>query len=305
MKSDSKKLIDILRITLYYAIATFFAIKFFEIFSDLGTFSFYTNVLITDVIATIIIFCFSCIKKNASVYDPYWSVQPIVILSCFLFGPNREKHSFLPIYLFCIICFWGIRLTVNWAYTFKNLQTQDWRYTMLKEKTKKFYPIVNFFGIHLVPTLIVYACTLPALYALQNNWEKCNIGCIIFGAISICAVILQGISDYQMHKFRKEKAQNPETTPQFIRNGLWKYSRHPNYLGEIIMWWGIALAVVCVVPHQWYLIIGAFINTCLFLFISIPMADNRQSQKQGFDEYKKQTRMLLPIAVNKKSEKSN
>ena len=108
-----------------------------------------------------------------------------------------------------------------------------------------------------------------------------------------------------MHKFRQEKAQNPETTPQFIRNGLWKYSRHPNYLGEIIMWWGIALSVVCAVPERWYLIAGAFINTCLFLFISIPMADNRQSQKQGFDEYKKQTRMLLPIAVNKKSEKSN
>jgi steroid 5-alpha reductase family enzyme len=61
------------------------------------------------------------------------------------------------------------------------------------------------------------------------------------------------------------------------------------------MWWGISLSVVCAIPERWYLIAGAFINTCLFLFISIPMADNRQSQKQGFDEYKKQTRMLLPI----------
>ena len=109
MKSDSKKTIDILRITLYYAIATFFAIKFFEIFSDLGTFSFYIDVLITDVIATIIIFCFSCIKSNASVYDPYWSVQPIVILSCLFLGADvlfSEKPSYLAIYLFCIICFW-------------------------------------------------------------------------------------------------------------------------------------------------------------------------------------------------------
>ena len=263
---------------------------------------FYWRLLVADVIATIITFVFSVIFKNASVYDPYWSVQPPVILVAFAVG---KQITPLRILLLVAVLFWAIRLTANWAYTFKGLDHQDWRYTMLKEKTKKFYPFVNFFGIHLVPTLIVYACTIPAIYALQNNWEKCNIGCIIFGAISICAVILQGISDYQMHKFRKEKAQNPETTPQFIRNGLWKYSRHPNYLGEIIMWWGIALAVVCVVPHQWYLIIGAFINTCLFLFISIPMADNRQSQKQGFDEYKKQTRMLLPIAVNKKSEKSN
>ena len=308
MKSDSKKLIDILRITLYYAIATFFAVKLFKFFSDSKIFSFYINILVVDIIATFIIFCFSCIKKNASVYDPYWSVQPIVILSCLFLGANSylgTSPSYLAIYLFCIICFWGIRLTVNWAYTFKNLKSQDWRYTMLKEKTKKFYPFVNFFGIHLVPTLIVYACTIPAIYAINIPLAKLNVYSIIFGAISICAVILQGISDYQMHKFRKEKASNPETTPQFIRNGLWKYSRHPNYLGEIIMWWGISLSVVSAVPERWYLIAGAFINTCLFLFISIPMADKRQSQKQGFDEYKKQTRMLLPIAVNKKSEKSN
>lgn len=298
MKDNSKKIIDILRIIIYYAIATFFAIKLFNIFYDFKIFPLYINVLIADITATFIIFCFSCIKRNASVYDPYWSVQPIVILSCLFFGVNAyfsKKPSYLAIYLFCIICFWGIRLTLNWAYTFQNLKSQDWRYTMLKEKTKKFYPLVNFFGIHLIPTLIVYACTIPAIYAINIPLAKLNVYSIIFGAISICAVILQGISDYQMHKFRKEKASNPETTSQFIRNGLWKYSRHPNYLGEIIMWWGISLSVLCVVPERWYLIAGAFVNTCLFLFISIPMADKRQSQKPGFDEYKKQTRMLLPI----------
>ena len=88
MKSDSKKLIDILRITLYYAIATFFAVKLFKFFSDSKIFSFYINILVVDIIATIIIFCFSCIKKNASIYDPYWSVQPIVILSCLFLGAN-------------------------------------------------------------------------------------------------------------------------------------------------------------------------------------------------------------------------
>ena len=61
------------------------------------------------------------------------------------------------------------------------------------------------------------------------------------------------------------------------------------------MWWGIALAVVFAFPRCWFLVAGAFVNNCLFLFISIPMADKRQSKKIGFDEYKKQTRMLLPI----------
>ena len=92
-----------------------------------------------------------------------------------------------------------------------------------------------------------------------------------------------------MHKFRK----NRDGT--FIRRGLWKYSRHPNYLGEILMWWGIGLSVVCATPNAWYLLAGAIANTVLFLAVSIPLAEGRQSQKDGFAEYKKQTRMLLPI----------
>ena len=107
--------------------------------------------------------------------------------------------------------------------------------------------------------------------------------------MSIGAATMQGIADYEMHKFRKNRNST------FIRNGLWKYSRHPNYLGEILMWWGVALSVICAAPNAWYLTIGALANTVLFFAVSIPLADGRQSTKEGFAEYKQQTRMLLPI----------
>jgi steroid 5-alpha reductase family enzyme len=116
-----------------------------------------------------------------------------------------------------------------------------------------------------------------------------NVGSVAFFALSMLAVLLQGTADVQMHKFRKKK------TGGFIRDGLWKYSRHPNYLGEICMWWGVGLSAVILMPTKWYLLLGAVLNTLLFLCISIPMADKRQSKKDGFAEYKKQTRMLLPI----------
>ena len=159
---------------------------------------------------------------------------------------------------------------------------------MLHEKTGKFYPVINFVGIHMVPTLVVYGCILPAVYALREGLEV-NAVSVVFLCISLCAAIMQGIADIQMHKFRKNR------TGTFNRNGLWKYSRHPNYLGEITMWWGVALAVICVYPAAWYLCAGAVANTVLFLAVSIPMADNRQARKEGFAEYKAQTRMLLPI----------
>lgn len=243
------------------------------------------NLLIADTVATIVCFIFSVIFKNSSVYDPYWSVAPIVILIGFAIANGLNA---LGIVLLIAICYWGLRLTVNWAYTFKGLTHQDWRYTMLCEKTGKFYPIINFIGIHYVPTLVVYGCVLPAVLAIENKPEI-NALSIIFACVSVAAATMQGIADIQMHKYRKNR-----TTP-FIRKGLWHNSRHPNYLGEILMWWGIGLSVVCAMPNMWYLIFGAMANTVLFLFVSIPLADGKQSKKEGFSEYKAQTRALLPI----------
>lgn len=271
------KVTSILIIAVIYVLATIVGVI---TFNNLD-FDWMINLLIADVVATIVVFIFSLVFKNASVYDPYWSVQPIVILALLV-----DEINLTVILTLAVVFLWAVRLTVNWAYTFKNMYHQDWRYTMLKEKTKKFYPVINLLGIHLVPTLIVYGCTLPAAYLVVSAHQP-GFG-LAFYLISLIAVILELVSDIQMHKYRKNR-----TTP-FIRNGLWKYSRHPNYLGEILMWWGVAL-VALALTDMWLAIGGAVLNTLLFLFVSIPMADKRQSQKEGFLDYKKQTRMLLPL----------
>ena len=245
-------------------------------------FDFWLSLLVADIAATASTFLFSLIFGNASVYDPYWSVQPPVILAAFAMGRTLTPFGVL---LLSVVTFWGIRLTANWAYTFKSLCHQDWRYTMLKEKTGAFYPVINFVGIHMVPTLVVYGCVLPAVYAIRAELPV-SVPSILFLALSLGAAVMQGIADVEMHKFRKKRSGT------FIRTGLWKHSRHPNYLGEILMWWGVGLSVVCAAPDAWYLLAGALANTVLFFTVSIPMADARQSRKDGFAEYKKQTRML-------------
>lgn len=248
-------------------------------------FEWWLSLLIADVAATVVTFTFSVIFKNASVYDPYWSMQPPIILLAVAAG---RQLTALGVLLIAVVLFWGIRLTANWAYTFTDLEHQDWRYTMLKKNTGIFYPVINFVGIHMVPTLVVYACVLPAVYALREGIAGNPISVICL-CISLAAASMQGVADIEMHKFRKNR------NGQFIRDGLWKYSRHPNYLGEILMWWGVALAVAVAAPNTWHLTLGAISNTVLFFTVSIPMADDRQSQKEGFDEYKSQTRMLLPL----------
>ncbi len=268
-------------IAIIYVLAIITGIVVYKILS----FDWWLNLLLADVAATILTFIFSLILKNSSVYDAYWSVQPMVIIVGLSIG---KSLGLLQILLLIAVFYWGLRLTVNWAYNFTDFQYQDWRYVMLKEKTGHFYPVINFIGIHMVPTVVVYFCTIPAAYAIMNGLSV-NIGSIIFILVSISAATLQGIADIQMHKYRKNR------TTTFNRNGLWKYSRHPNYLGEILMWWGIGFAVVVTNFELWWLLLGPLLNTILFLSTSIPLAEKRQSRKPGFEEYKKETRYLLPF----------
>ena len=142
-----------------------------------------------------------------------------------------------------------------------------------------------------MPTLIVFACIAPAVFVIiQAPGFSLMILPGLF--LSLLGLSLEAIADHQMSDFRKTN----QGRKAIIREGLWKYSRHPNYLGEILMWWGVYLVCLAVDPSTWMLGLGAFLNTALFLFISIPLSEKRLAEyKEGFFEYQRQTRMLLPI----------
>ena len=246
------------------------------------------NLLIADVAATIYVFIASIVFRTASVYDPYWSVQTIIIylLLQFKYGFNLGNSLVLA-----FLAFWAIRLTVNFIKTFNDISYVDWRYKMLEQKSKKLYPLISLFGIHLFPTLIVFAASIPlfsyVIYQIEFSYLN-----LIGLAIMLLGTLLELISDIDMHKFKANRKDRSE----IINVGLWKYSRHPNYLGEILFWFGAALTLI--IPHfeYWYLATGAILNYLMFLFISIPMAENNMKKyKPGFDEYKKRVRMLLPF----------
>lgn len=261
-----------------YAAAIAFGIFLYRVLPG----AYWLKLLLADIVSTVFVFGCSTIFRNASVYDPYWSVQPIVILAGFAL-----MYGLTPIgaALLIVVAIWGVRLTANWAYTFRGLAYQDWRYTMLREKTGALYPVVNLLGIHLFPTLVVWCVTLPAVVVIVRGVPFSPLS--LFGLVlSLAATALQGISDLQLHRFRKNNGAG------FIREGFWKHSRHPNYLGEILMWWGVAFASIASLHGVFSLLLGAVLNTLMFLFISIPMADRHQARKPGFDAYKAETHAL-------------
>ena len=291
MRNNKKTSLVILLLT--YVIAAIVAIMTFQL---VPSSQLWIKVLIADVVATIVVYCIGCLFQNASIYDPYWSVAPpFVMVALMIF---KMDDSWGTILVFFVVTLWAVRLTYNWFVTFQNLNHQDWRYDMLQEKSGKLYPLVNFLGIHLFPTLIVYGCLLPIILFIDGGFGSTvfrSLGqtmLMILGcSLSVVAISMQFISDAQMQKFRR----NPDNKNKYITSGLWKHSRHPNYLGEILMWWGIFLAIGLM--NHVFLFIGPCLNTLMFLFISIPMAENRlRGYKEGYDEYVMRTRILLPFA---------
>ena len=240
---------------------------------------------LADVVATVVVWGFGIFYKNVSVYDPYWSVAPPVMFTVWAF----YKSTFtLPVVLLLIaVWYWGIRLTGNWAFTFKGLAHEDWRYTRYRETQSPFiFHVINFFGLNMMPTVLVFAAMLPG-FGLFESTEAANMLTWLGFAICISAATLQLVADTQIHRFRENHPG------QYCFVGLWKHGRHPNYLGEISMWWGVWTMYASIYGFDW-LIITPIAMTALFLFISIPMMERRQLQnKPGYAEYRKKTRMLI------------
>ena len=94
------------------------------------------KLLIADIGATVIVYLGSVIFDNASIYDPYWSVAPMVLVLAFMFLTNII--NFYTILIVVLVEIWGLRLTVSCLRRFKNLNHQDWRYTYYKKNTQKF-----------------------------------------------------------------------------------------------------------------------------------------------------------------------
>ena len=247
-------------------------------------------IFICDVISTIVIWFIGVLINTASIYDPYWSVQTPIIIICLLIKYQNLNVGNL-IYLELIL-FWGIRLTYNYTKTFHDISYIDWRYKQIKEKTGKLYQVVNLLGICLVPTIIVYAASIPSFLFVIDNLKFEYIQIIGYTVILI-SVFIEMKADIDLHEFKKIRNDRNE----IIRIGLWKYSRHPNYFGEICFWYGVAMVYVfCDFTKNWYYIFGAVLDNALFLGISIPLAEkNLKTYKDGYDEYKKNTSMLIPI----------
>jgi steroid 5-alpha reductase family enzyme len=292
-----KKYTSLLLILVIYLMA--FVIGIFAFFF-FDTYALIVRLLFADLSMTFFIWLASLILRNASLYDPYWSVIPPLLLiggAIYL----DVFNSLSVIWLIIALSIWGIRLTYNWASLWDGFHHVDWRYEKIRRVSPKLYPLSNLLAIQLFPTIIVFVQLIGAISFMENP-ESLNLWVLFGGIIIILAAALQLISDEQMKRFKR--AHQGEKL--CIEEGLWKYSRHPNYFGEVMVWWGLYLFYFGTFKTIDLVILAPIAMTGLFLLISIPWMEKKILEtRPEYKGYQSRVSMLIPFFRKEVSEQAN
>jgi steroid 5-alpha reductase family enzyme len=243
---------------------------------------------IVDVVATIVVFLFSVAYRNSSLYDPYWSVAPPFI-AFYWMSEFQEQNFAAQTFMLVVISIWAIRLTLNWARGWQGLQHEDWRYKMLHDKNPSLYWFTNFAGIHMFPTVMVFMGMVPVFYFMKQA-SAISLITEMGAVLALVGVAFEYVADEQLRNFKKTAKPN-----SFIDSGIWRYSRHPNYFGEVLFWFGLWIMAIGVNVNFWFTAFGWVAMLCMFLFASIPMMEHRNQQhKPGYDLYQKKVSVFFP-----------
>ncbi|HUX20707.1 MAG TPA: DUF1295 domain-containing protein, partial [Spirochaetia bacterium] len=230
-----------------------------------------------DIAATVVVFIFSVIFNNSSVYDPYWSVAPPVIAGYWIVMGFRAGTPLGIGGLLIVACLlvWAGRLTFNWARGWRGFSHEDWRYVDFRATAGRAYWIVSFLGIHLFPTVLVFLGCLSLLPVLAEPRHSLDALWIAGVLISATAIWIEARADHELFEFKKRRSDNEE----ILDSGLWSYTRHPNYFGEVLFWWGIYIVGLAANPDYWWTIFGPVAITLLFLFVSVPMMERHMIER--------------------------
>ena len=246
---------------------------------------------LADLVATIVVFIFSMVTRNSSMYDPYWSVAPVPIALYWLLQPGSDGFANpRHVLIFVLLCAWALRLTGNWVLQWRGLEHEDWRYRDIQRQAGAWYWPVSFVGIHLMPTVLVFLGSLALWPTLSDHNTSLSWLDIVAALVTLGAVLIEGMADIQMSRFRRA----PDYTERSIPPGLWSLSRHPNYFGEVLFWWGLYLFVPLAYPGFWWVIVGPLAILLLFLSTSVPLMERHlRAGHPSYMEYQRRVSVFF------------
>ena len=188
-----------------------------------------------------------------------------------------------------LVLIWGLRLSVR-IYLRNRGKDEDERYRRWREEWGESFAIRSYLQVFILQGGVLLLNIAPILFI--NTYESGDLGCLDLLGVFLWVIGFgfESVADRQLDRFVK----NPDNRGKIMDRGLWHYTRHPNYFGEVTMWWGIYIMALSV-PWGWASIIGPLTISYIILFVSgVPMTERFMENNPAFAEYKRRTSAFIP-----------
>ena len=236
-----------------------------------------------------ILFIISLMIKRNDIADIAWG-PGIFLVALTAYISNPLNSTVLNIMLLLIFV-WAARLSIR-IFSRNIKKTEDYRYKQWREEWGKWFYIRSYMQVYLLQGFLMivvgYSFVHASIYLVGSSLGLVSLAGVLVWAVGF---YFESVGDWQLDRFIKNKPQQRE----ILKTGLWKYTRHPNYFGEVTMWWGIWL-VTAGVPMSYIALVSPLAITFLILKVSgIPMLEKKFEGNLAFEEYKKKTSAFFPL----------
>ncbi|MEI6529381.1 MAG: DUF1295 domain-containing protein [Candidatus Falkowbacteria bacterium] len=233
-------------------------------------------------------FIISILRKRNDIADVAWGLGFVILTwSSFFIAENYSIRSLL---VNSLVSIWGFRLAWH-IYTRNKGKAEDYRYLAWRKEWGKWFYLRSYFQVYLLQGIFLFLIVSPVLFINHNIGQQFNFFDGLGLLIWLTGFFFEVVGDAQLASF----ISNPTNKGKLMQTGLWKYSRHPNYFGEVTQWWGLWL-VTCSLPGAYLSIIGPLTITFLILKVSgVPLLEKKMAENLAFAEYKKRTSVFFPL----------
>lgn len=233
------------------------------------------------------VFVAALYKKNNSIVDIAWGIG-FVLIALYSFLSNRIFYS-RQVLVTILTLLWGLRLSCHIFLRSRN-KAEDPRYAQWRKEWGNFFIIRSYLQIFMLQGVVMFIIALPIM--VINLYSGPGLNLIDFLGMSLWMVgfFFEAIGDFQLQRFLKKASSKGK----IMKYGLWAYTRHPNYFGEVTLWWGMYLLALSV-PYGWLTFVSPLTISYLLLYVSgIPMLERQFANNEEFQQYKKETSPFFP-----------
>lgn len=229
-------------------------------------------------------------RRQINVVDAAWP-GALVLIALIVAGLHSSARSFL---IAALVIIWGLRLfghLIDRVFE----AGEDRRYAEMVQNWHKLRWLRIYGAVFLAQAVLAVVVALPVIMATGQQNPHLGILSFVGALVWVVGLFIEAAADYQLRVFVRTKTSKDEVMEQ----GLWRYSRHPNYFGELLQWWGIGV-IALQASFGWVGLFGPLVLTLSICFVSgIPAAEKRLKSNKNYQAYAKRTSPLVPLPPKK------